>query len=285
MTRPREQQAPPAGASAARYVVAQQELDAIMRLLHRLLDVRITFFDMQAQEWDQVLHAKAMSAYCAARRRQACFHDRCIACDRDHLEDAKRNREVLIYHCHNGLLEGIVPLYDKHGVYLGAVVFGQLRDPTQPVPAEAGPQARRLYRALQASSPARVRDIGHLLKHVSESIMEREVIRYRNRPWVAAIERHVREHVARRITRQELARLIQRSPSFLTQRFPVEFGCSLSTYVQRSRMKLARERLAGGQSVKDVAAALGFYDAFHFSKRFKQHWGVPPSRYEEAQGV
>jgi AraC-like DNA-binding protein len=266
---------------AGRYVVARQELDTILRLLYRLLDVRITFFDMQAREWDHLAAAREMSAYCAARRRRAIFHQRCVACDRAHLEEAKRTRDVLTYHCHDGLLEGIVPLYDKHGRYLGAVVFGQLRDPARPAPAEAGLVARRLYQGLQAGTPERVRDLGRLLKYVTESILEREVIRYRPRPWVEAVDRHVREQAGRRITRQELARLIRRSPSFLTQHFAAEFGCSLPEYVQRGRMQRARELLAAGQSVKDVAAALGFYDAFHFSKRFKQYWGVPPSRHEE----
>lgn len=40
-------------------------------------------------------------------------------------------------------------------------------------------------------------------------------------------------------------------------------------------MRRARKLLAAGQSVKDVAAAQGFYDAFPFSKRFKQYWGIP----------
>jgi AraC-like DNA-binding protein len=185
---------------------------------------------------------------------------------------------VLIYHCHNGLIEGIVPLYDKRGIYLGAIVFGQLRDPERPAPPDAGPVQRRLYRGLQTCTPGRARDIGYLLKYVSEYIIEKELIRYRNRPWAEKIERHVAEHADRRITLRELAGLAGHSPSFLTHHFRHEFGRSPKQYVWRVKMEKARRLMETGSSVKDAAYALGFYDPFHFSKRFKAYWGTSPSR-------
>jgi AraC-like DNA-binding protein len=277
MRNARQKNGAPGAEAPARYEVAPRELDAIMSLLYRLLDVRITFFDMQARELG-TLHIKGMSAYCAQRRRNRGFDQRCVACDRGHLEEAKRTRDVLIYHCHNGLIEGSVPLYDKHGIYLGAIVFGQLRDPARPVPEDASPAQRRLFRGLQTCTPERARDIGYLLKYVSEYIIEKELIRYRNRPWAEKIERHVAEHPDRRITLRELAGLIGHSPSFLTHHFRSEFGRSPQEYVLRVKMEKARRMLESGSSVKDAAYALGFYDPFHFSKRFKAYWGTPPSR-------
>ena len=268
----------PAPRPATRYEVAPRELDAIMGLLRRLLDIRITFFDMQEQELGY-FHIKAMSGYCARRRASRAFNARCVACDRSHLDEAKRIRDALIYHCHNGLIEGIVPLYDQHGIYLGAIVFGQLRDPERPAPADASPGQRRLYQALQTCTPERAHDIGYLLKYVSEYIIEKELIRYRNRPWAEQIERFIGENPGRRITVRELADLIGASASFITHHFRAEFGRSPKDYVWRAKMEKARALIEGGKRVQDVAEALGFYDAFHFSKRFKAYWGQPPSRF------
>ncbi len=48
-------------------------------------------------------------------------------------------------------------------------------------------------------------------------------------------------------------------------------------YLRRLRLRLAAERLREpGARVKQVAAELGFADAFHFSRVFKAEWGVSP---------
>jgi len=39
----------------------------------------------------------------------------------------ERTKNVHVYHCNSGLLESIIPLYDKRKIYLGSIVFGQLR--------------------------------------------------------------------------------------------------------------------------------------------------------------
>jgi AraC-like DNA-binding protein len=51
-------------------------------------------------------------------------------------------------------------------------------------------------------------------------------------------------------------------------------------------MRLAAERLAApGARVKEVAAELGFADAFHFSRLFKAELGMSPRAWRAARGV
>jgi len=45
------------------------------------------------------------------------------------------------------------------------------------------------------------------------------------------------------------------------------------------RINLARERLAQGQPLAEVAHALGFADQSHFQRLFKAHAGITPGRY------
>jgi AraC-like DNA-binding protein len=255
-----------------------RELDAILELLHRILGIRTTFFDLQEREIGSC-RGRGMSAYCATRRRDRAFQQRCVACDRLHLEEAKRLRAVLTYRCHHGLLEGIVPLCSRRGRYLGAVMFGQLREPGRPAPAGANPAWRRRFRRLPACSASRAQDIGYLLKCVSEYIIEKELIRLRNRPWAQKVEAYVEAHLAEPVRLRQAAAAAGCSASFLTHRFAGEFGMPFKAYLLRRKMEHAQRLLSGGASVQEVAAQLGFYDAFHFSKRFKACWGVAPSQW------
>ncbi len=56
-------------------------------------------------------------------------------------------------------------------------------------------------------------------------------------------------------------------------------------YLRARRMRLAAERLrAPGARVKEVAAELGFADAFHFSRTFKSEIGVAPRVWRASHG-
>jgi AraC-like DNA-binding protein len=262
------------------YAIATAEMDELMSRLHRLFDIRITFFDMQEHELEY-FHVKPMSPFCAALRRSKKRDDMCTACDKDHLAEAKQQRDVIIYHCHAGLIEGVVPLYDRRNVYLGAIVFGQLRDRSRR-PSPEWPDALTCkYRALPVYTVERARDIGLLLKSVSESIIDHELIRYRNKPWVEKLDNTIEQHLGEKLTIPLLAEAIGRSASFVAHHFAAEFGHSPRQYILKRRMEEARTMLENGTTVQDAAERLGFYDAFHFSRTFKRFWGKPPCTYRQ----
>jgi AraC-like DNA-binding protein len=263
------------------YAIATAEMDRIMSRLHRLFDIRITFFDMQEHELEY-FHVKPMSPFCSALRKKPEMAEQCAACDRVHLAEAKRTRDVHIYHCHAGLIEGMVPLYDRRNIYLGAIVFGQLRDAAHS-PAETWPgPLKKRYGGLPVYTVEKARDIGHLLKCVSESIIDSELIRYRNKPWAEQIESYIEKHLHEKTTAEQLAETVGRSSSFVAHHFATEFGMTPRQYILKRRMEEAKIMLENGMNVQTTAECLGFYDAFHFSKAFKRFWHAPPGSYKRA---
>ncbi|WP_269432460.1 helix-turn-helix domain-containing protein [Gordoniibacillus kamchatkensis] len=57
-------------------------------------------------------------------------------------------------------------------------------------------------------------------------------------------------------------------------------GMSPSRYMQGLKLDSAKAALETTRlSVKEIAAALHFYDEFHFSKLFKQRYGISPREY------
>ncbi|NOU35983.1 MAG: helix-turn-helix domain-containing protein [Kiritimatiellaceae bacterium] len=258
------------------YAVATKEMDQIMSRLHRLFDIRITFFDMQEHELEY-FHVKPMAPFCAAFRRKKERAAQCAACDKAHLAEAKKLRDVYIYHCHSGLIEGMVPLYNRRGIYLGAIVFGQLRDPTRPPGSDLPGFLTTLYSKLPTCTVEKALDIGHLLKCVSESIIDNELIRYRNKAWVEKLEDHIETRLHKKITTGQLASTVGRSASFVAHHFEREFGQTPRQYILKRRMEEAKAMLENGRSVQETAEKLGFCDAFHLSKTFKRFWNKPPS--------
>jgi len=246
------------------YAIKTEEMSRIMNLLFRVLDIRITFFDLHASEVES-FHIKEMSAFCRRRRKDPEFLARCVECDLTHLAEAKRLRDVHVYHCHAGLLEGIVPLYNRRGVYLGAIVFGQLTDREHPLPG------------IRRSSAEEMRYIGNLLKYLSEYICENELVRQCAKPWSIRLEEYIEQHPAERITLSGLSGMLGKSVSFLSHGIPAEFGMPLKAYIRKKKMEKAREMLLAGTRVKECAFSLGYADEFYFSRDFKRFYGCTPS--------
>ena len=262
-----------------KYVLQTEKMNEVMNLLFRVLDIRITFFDLRESELDY-FDIKQMSPFCHYyRTTDPVFEQKCFGCDRKHLLTAKRTKNVHVYHCHSGLLEGIVPLYDKREKYLGSIVFGQLRDKNRKYEYSSD-KAKELLEKTRFLSMQEVRDIGELLKHTGESIIENEIIKYKNKPWTERLEDYISDHLNEKLTLAHLAKYIDRSPSFISQNFPKEFGLPLKSYILKLKMKQAKNMLEGGKSVKQTAFELGFYDEFHFSKKFKSYFGESPAKFK-----
>ncbi len=258
---------------------AFEDLRQVMALLSRTLNIVVTFFDVQERELED-LNVRGMSDLCRCRRLDRDFDNACRDCDHQHLEVAKQAREIQIYHCHGGLVEGIVPLYDRTDLYLGAIVFGQLRDPDHDITAELHSSFLKDYLLLPKCTLEEARDIGGLLKLVSEYIIQQELIRIQHKPWVDKVKDYIEDHLTEKITLSMLARLIGRSSYFVSRHFESEFGTTAKKYILSRKMMRAKEMLRSGAQVKEVATELGFYDAFHFSKQFKSFWGKSPSAFK-----
>jgi len=98
---------------------------------------------------------------------------------------------------------------------------------------------------------------------------------------VEEARRYIHEHYASPdIGLNAVSESIGVNPSYLSNVFKAECRCSLTNYLMRVRMERAKEILTGepDATVADAAERVGYSDAYYFSKSFKKHFGIPPSR-------
>ncbi|MDO4258914.1 MAG: AraC family transcriptional regulator [Actinomycetaceae bacterium] len=83
----------------------------------------------------------------------------------------------------------------------------------------------------------------------------------------------------KRIT--ELARMVHISERTLQRHFRNETGMTLQQWRTRNRMVRALHLMLSGQLVDIVAAHVGYRDVNAFRRAFKEHYGVPPSKWAQ----
>lgn len=261
-----------------RYVVEESELDKLIELLNRLLNVRIAFLHIPGYDPDQY-HFVPITDFCTEWRKDPEHLKMCSACDEFHKQQAMKMKELHTYRCHNGLIENILPLYNVKGKFLGAIIFGQFRDQNSAPSRDLSEKLQEYYEQIPVTDMDKVSDIGALLKYVGETIINRELIRYQNKAWTDKLDDYIENHLHEKITVDDLAEAIERSPSFVARHFKEEFSQTPHQYILKRRMEEAKIMLENGMPVQDVAERLGFYDSFHFSRTFKKEWGEPPSNF------
>lgn len=91
----------------------------------------------------------------------------------------------------------------------------------------------------------------------------------------------LQDHFHEAINREETARVLNLSPSYLSRLFKERTGETFIHYLWRLRLDRAVELLAtGAWTVAEVAAKCGFGDLAHFHRTFKKVHGKTPASFQ-----
>lgn len=101
---------------------------------------------------------------------------------------------------------------------------------------------------------------------------------------VEQIVSYFEDHYAEKISLDTIAENMYLSPFYISKIFKSETGEAPIRHLINIRLQKALELLQkeGYTNIKEVAAAVGYDDAYHFSKLFKKHFGFPPSQVKKS---
>lgn len=91
---------------------------------------------------------------------------------------------------------------------------------------------------------------------------------------------YLREHLAERLTLDELAAVAGLSPFHFLRQFQVRHHATPQQMLMAFRLSEAKRRLTTGEAPAQVAAATGLADQAHLTRAFARRYGVTPARYQ-----
>lgn len=97
---------------------------------------------------------------------------------------------------------------------------------------------------------------------------------------------YLSEHFTEPVAVDNLLSICHLSYSRFSVRFRLLTGCSLTEYICRARIQLARTLLLDRQwSVADVAQQCGYLDLSYFDRLFRRYTGYSPSQFRRLNGL
>ncbi|WP_054023169.1 response regulator [Bacillus sp. FJAT-28004] len=99
---------------------------------------------------------------------------------------------------------------------------------------------------------------------------------------VEKIKRYIALHIDEELSRQYIADYIGLSPDYIVKLFKKETGLSISDYILKERINLAKELLSKTDTtISNVALAVGFSNFSYFSTLFKKEVSMTPQYYRK----
>ena len=100
--------------------------------------------------------------------------------------------------------------------------------------------------------------------------------------WITRVRDLIEAHHAQDLTVETLAEVAGVSRVHVTRAFGARYGLPPHLYLNAARLRHARRLLLEGDSLADAAAAAGFADQSHFTRRFKGSFGMTPGAWLQA---
>ncbi len=122
--------------------------------------------------------------------------------------------------------------------------------------------------------------LNHLIKNYSHSHWQAPAVKGGLSPYVLKqLLEWIDLHLHLSLTLSDLARQAQLSEYHFAHMFKQSMQMAPHQYVMQRRLELAHQALrSAAVNITEIAAKYGFSSSSHFSRRFKQRFGYPPSQ-------
>ena len=92
----------------------------------------------------------------------------------------------------------------------------------------------------------------------------------------------IREHLSEKLSLTEIAKAVNISPTYLSEKFKEVTGENLVRYIAIARVEAAEALLqSGDQRISEIAFAVGFQSLSQFNRVFKNLRGKTPTEFRQ----
>ena len=259
-------------------------LYAIMRDFHILTGIRIVIFDSDFREL--LAYPTDRERFCTLLRQTPEGNAACQRSDMEGCRACADSKEPVIYRCHAGLTEAVVPIFDK-GSVLAYVMFGQI------LQEDSDGKMLRLLKSryphlseaadlLPVKSQMQLQAAATVLQAITGHMMTNRWVAPEKSEFIRQLDVYLLDHLSCGISVEEICRAFRVGRTRLYELCADYLGCGLAEYIRAYRIRHAQTLLRQtDRSITQIALDTGFSDYNHFSKVFKQYTGISAREYKK----
>ncbi len=261
----------------------------LMRNFYTISQTSITLFD---NEFNGVVSFPDKSCeFCRLMHDCEYTCKKCDYTDMEALKRCKRENSLIIYNCHAGLTEAVIPIFADKDI-IGYLMFGQIignenREPLYEKVAELsekyGLDAAVLKRSTDAityKSHEEIQAAAKIMEACTSYIVYKELITPEHNRIIKAAKAYIEENLGADFDIASLCSELSVGRTKLYELFKKETKMGVSEYLRIRRMHRAKKLLKTTDlSIAQIAESVGFSDYNYFSRVYKKTYGKSPRSY------
>jgi AraC-like DNA-binding protein len=266
-----------------------KELLSLLKDFYLLTKIKIVIFDTEYEEI--AAYPDSHCSYCKLLRENPSCLEKCLNSNYQSFQHCRKTSEILVYHCHAGLIEATAPLIDN-GILVGYIMFGQITD--LDTDEELLSLIRRTLSANQISARIPEKDLLDIEKKSKDQILAaakileactfyvllKNLMTARRQNFVDNLNAYLLSHLDEPLTADQIASDFSISRSKLYSSCEKYLGTGIAQYVKSLRLEKAKELLKSTDlTVSVISEKVGFADYNYFCRVFKQETGLSAKKY------
>lgn len=264
-----------------------QEIKNLLMDLHNVTGFRVGLFDSEFCEI--MAYPSRISDICLILRSNDEMMGRCRACDLAYFSNCKKTGEVVIYECHAGFTEMIIPIHAA-SMNIAYIMCGQISKYDQfdafyeyvKMLNYDFDELKRSFHHVHKNSQERINSAANIVKLSVENLYQSEKIRLLEDSLPYQIDSYILENITEKLDVDQLcAQFNYRKTKFydVTQQM---YGVGIMKHIRQLRVQLAKKLLATTNfPISKVAMEVGIPDYNYFTKVFKEEAFCTPREYRK----
>lgn len=266
------------------------QIEKLMKSFYTMSGIRFVLFDTDFKEI--ISYPTYSCEFCKLMKNCAKTRRKCNNNDRKAFKECENTNSPVIYKCHAGLVEAVIPLHENENI-IGYLMFGQIADDDKNSlydnigewSQKYGFEVETLKNEIDNityKTEEEIQSAVSIMEACTSYIIYKELITPQSNKIITAAKKYIEEHLSEDINVNSLCKELNISRTRLYEIFRNELKIGISKYILLRRLHRAKKLLKTTEfSVSEIAEKVGFNDYNYFSRVYKKRYGKSPRYYRK----
>lgn len=269
-------------------IVFEEDIQRVFDQFCACFEIRILYYSADGKILKTGLN-NPDSPFCQLLQKKLYSEEKCLYLDQQKRNEAAAKRRMICYTCYAGLTEAIYPIFIYNNL-AGFAVIGQFRHTDDIISCVQNDWSKKYatkelmsaYKKLPKYTIKKTKHILSLFSILVNYILSNDIREIKGNLLIARILTYLKNNLSKHnVSLEEIAEYLGVSVSTVSHVVKKELNVPLKQLYIELKMQKAEEyfRLSSNLRVSEVAEKLGYIDPFYFSRIYKIHRQISPSKY------
>jgi len=268
----------------------QESLYDLLKNYYELSKIKTAIFDDRG--YKILTYPENDCEFCTLMKSHERTRKLCKESDRASFEIVKREKKLIIYHCHAGLVEASAPLI-QDGNVIGYMMFGQITDEqnkekflkhidTLLSTFDIELKNKEKYSKIKYRSENQIKAAAKLLETCTFYVLLKDYVRLSQENFLGKLNNYIEQNIENDISITDLTDYFNISKNRLYEQFNEYKSIGIAEYIKLKRIDKAKELLIKTDlKITEISEKVGFIDYNYFCRSFKKIVGIPAKKYRK----